>query len=898
MHSATQNAKLNSNTFKLQNPQLILLLLTLSLPRPLFNPYLPSFASLPQVAHQRKMFELFERREKQRKVKELREVCPDITDDEAAVALDMCNGREDEAAASLVSDPSFRRRVQNACGTGPPVGYTRRNNNNGGNGGNTNWPGRPNGPRPKYIDPATLGGSVFVGSFRGKGFQGIVKGPVAKLPPQHRGGASGASGSHQKGPSTARETSEDAEEEVKGQSEDAAAVEIEEKEVLVPVEEEAEEMVVEKKDAVAGKNGSGSTPLPVSKNYALVLENSQGNLRRVTDSELKRANTAVKPGDASPAAAPAAPAEEEEEKEAPLPTRASARSTSGLNVSIDNWTIKLSAMNDEAGAAWLAKMAPEMAGKVLQALGDADPMRAITLQELMETAGNPASKETEQEQKAAPISTRKSPRTATKKPAVVTVLGKDDDEDIEDAEGDSEATIIEEGKTSSRPRRAAASKKKATAAAAAFDDELDDDEDFISGSNKKLSRQNSGNKRRKSSPSNEEAAIAAAAAAAEDTAVAMETDQQQQVVVVESEKAVAAAAIAAPAPAVASRRPSTASNNSNHVAISSRGHTNRGRVKQKSHKNAELLEVGALQTKNGWHNAGYIFPEGFKSRTLFRSSVSIDQLCVHECFIIGKGGEYWPAPTFKVVALDRREEPLIAKSCTGCWTGILKRINSEIEARRKAGEDLPPPPKTAIAGPEYFGLNQPNITFAIEALDPEHECLQYWSGKEERMLAAAGLPSTTASGNGGAPRPPRAPRASGAPRRSGMGGGRGRRRNSNGSDSEGEHGEEGEEAQYTTNKWSSVSRTDRYRKRLEDNGEDTTNIDADNPVPEIIDPITLEPVIRPAISPYGHVMGAATWRAVLAENSTCPFTKQPLRFEQCKILTVHNIESFRDEIIR
>ena len=43
---------------------------------------------------------------------------------------------------------------------------------------------------------------------------------------------------------------------------------------------------------------------------------------------------------------------------------------------------------------------------------------------------------------------------------------------------------------------------------------------------------------------------------------------------------------------------------------------------------------------------------------------------------------------------------------------MLKRINAEIEARRAAGEDLPPPPKTAIAGPEYFGLNQP------EVLDP------------------------------------------------------------------------------------------------------------------------------------------------------------------------------------
>ena len=43
---------------------------------------------------------------------------------------------------------------------------------------------------------------------------------------------------------------------------------------------------------------------------------------------------------------------------------------------------------------------------------------------------------------------------------------------------------------------------------------------------------------------------------------------------------------------------------------------------------------------------------------------------------------------------------------------MLKRINSEIEARRKAGENLPPPPKTAIAGPEYFGLNQPEVSNA------------------------------------------------------------------------------------------------------------------------------------------------------------------------------------------
>ncbi len=77
-----------------------------------------------------------------------------------------------------------------------------------------------------------------------------------------------------------------------------------------------------------------------------------------------------------------------------------------------------------------------------------------------------------------------------------------------------------------------------------------------------------------------------------------------------------------------------------------------------------------LRAEAGWYNSGYIFPEGFTSRVSFRSSVVLDQLCVHECTVIGRGGTFWPAPTFKVTAMDRADEPLIAKSCTGCWSAV------------------------------------------------------------------------------------------------------------------------------------------------------------------------------------------------------------------------------------
>ncbi len=34
--------------------------------------------------------------------------------------------------------------------------------------------------------------------------------------------------------------------------------------------------------------------------------------------------------------------------------------------------------------------------------------------------------------------------------------------------------------------------------------------------------------------------------------------------------------------------------------------------------------------------------------------------------------------------------------------------------------------QTAIAGPEYFGFNQPEVVEAVEALDPQHLCTEYW----------------------------------------------------------------------------------------------------------------------------------------------------------------------------
>ena len=62
-----------------------------------------------------------------------------------------------------------------------------------------------------------------------------------------------------------------------------------------------------------------------------------------------------------------------------------------------------------------------------------------------------------------------------------------------------------------------------------------------------------------------------------------------------------------------------------------------------------------------------------------------------------------------------------------------------------------------------------------------------------------------------------------------------------------------------------MDRAQRYRRR---NGGAGGEADESNPLPDLIDPITLEPVVTPAISPFGHVMGLATWK--VRQNPSYP----------------------------
>ncbi|KAF0384656.1 Homeodomain-like DNA binding domain-containing transcription factor [Gigaspora margarita] len=77
-------------------------------------------------------------------------------------------------------------------------------------------------------------------------------------------------------------------------------------------------------------------------------------------------------------------------------------------------------------------------------------------------------------------------------------------------------------------------------------------------------------------------------------------------------------------------------------------------------------------------------------------------------------------------------------------------------------------------------------------------------------------------------------------------------------------------------------------------------IEDENPLPGFIDPITLEEVVKPAISPYGHVMGYDSWVRCLSsepKKNICPLTKKPLTKRELVILTMDNIEQYRSKIV-
>jgi len=71
-----------------------------------------------------------------------------------------------------------------------------------------------------------------------------------------------------------------------------------------------------------------------------------------------------------------------------------------------------------------------------------------------------------------------------------------------------------------------------------------------------------------------------------------------------------------------------------------------------------------------------------------------------------------------------------------------------------------------------------------------------------------------------------------------------------------------------------------------------------NPLPGFVDPITLDEVEKPSISPHGVVMSWESWSRVLSQEpkNTCPITKQIVKKRDLVVLTWENIDDYRSRI--
>ncbi|KAJ4975406.1 hypothetical protein NE237_000512 [Protea cynaroides] len=149
---------------------------------------------------------------------------------------------------------------------------------------------------------------------------------------------------------------------------------------------------------------------------------------------------------------------------------------------------------------------------------------------------------------------------------------------------------------------------------------------------------------------------------------------------------------------------------------------------QKSDLNIEAVCFGAVVSSKPWCNNRTIFPKGFKSRIRFFSVLDPTQMCGYTSEVVDAG---LLGPLFKITIEECPSVAFTNVSAEKCWGMVLDKLKLEVLRQRVLGkEGLPPLHRLQrLDGLEMFGFLSPSIIQAIEALDPNHHCLEYWNQK-------------------------------------------------------------------------------------------------------------------------------------------------------------------------
>ncbi|XP_050221874.1 putative lysine-specific demethylase JMJ16 [Mercurialis annua] len=141
--------------------------------------------------------------------------------------------------------------------------------------------------------------------------------------------------------------------------------------------------------------------------------------------------------------------------------------------------------------------------------------------------------------------------------------------------------------------------------------------------------------------------------------------------------------------------------------------------------NVEPLEFGDVLSGKLWSNSQAIFPKGFRSRVRYISVLDPTNMSYYVSEILGAGQD---RPLFMVSLEDCPSEVFVHVSASRCWEMVRDRVNQEITKQHKLGRmNLPPlQPPGSLDGLEMFGFSSPAIVQAIEALDRNRVCTDYW----------------------------------------------------------------------------------------------------------------------------------------------------------------------------
>ncbi len=113
-----------------------------------------------------------------------------------------------------------------------------------------------------------------------------------------------------------------------------------------------------------------------------------------------------------------------------------------------------------------------------------------------------------------------------------------------------------------------------------------------------------------------------------------------------------------------------------------------------------VMKIGTIVNDPRWYNDKHIFPLGYAVKRSYQSTVDMQRSTQYLCAIEEKDG----SPYYIVKAEDSMEI-FEGKSSNACWL--------QISTKSSLIRNIKP---RAIAGMEYYGLNQPLINYCINNL--------------------------------------------------------------------------------------------------------------------------------------------------------------------------------------